>query len=71
MSDGSDRWVDYLPLLALLGFWLQAAVVGSLLSNDLRLVALGVVTLPALAALGLAAREVRRRHKAAERKTAA
>jgi sulfite exporter TauE/SafE len=57
------RLLDYFPLLAYLGFWLQGAALGALLTRDPRLIALGLVTLPALLALGLAAREIRKRQR--------
>jgi len=58
-----DKLLDYFPLLAYFGFWLQGAAISSVITGDPRLMALGVVTLPALAAMVAAAVRIRRRHE--------
>jgi hypothetical protein len=55
-----DKLIDYFPLLAYFGFWLQGAAISSIITGDYKLMLLGLVTLPALAALGLAARKIAR-----------
>ena len=47
--------LDYFPLLSYFGFWLQGALLGSVVTGDWRLMALGAVTLPAVFALVVAA----------------
>lgn len=56
-----DRALDYFPLLAYFGFWFQGAALGALLTRDPRLIAFGLITLPALIALTAAAVKIRRR----------
>lgn len=50
----NSRLVDLLPMLAFLGYWLYAGLFASLMTGDRRLVLLGLVTLPALAAMAAA-----------------
>jgi uncharacterized membrane protein len=57
----SGRMLDYFPILAYAGFWLQGAALAALITREPRLIALGVVTIPAVAALALAALRIRRR----------
>jgi sulfite exporter TauE/SafE len=57
------RRVDYYPIVALVGFWFLAGFLSSLDTGAPRLVALGVITLPALAATGIATRRIRTRHR--------
>jgi predicted branched-subunit amino acid permease len=54
--------LDYFPLLAYLGFWLQGAAIGAVITGDPRLIKLGLVTIPALLALLAAFIKIRRRH---------
>lgn len=53
--------LDLLPIAAFLAFWLMAGLLSALVTADGRLVALGVVTLPAVAAACAAAWRVRPR----------
>ncbi|HUT55769.1 MAG TPA: hypothetical protein VM658_20430 [bacterium] len=57
----ADKRLDYYPILAYAGFWLQGAAVAALLTRDPRLIALGLVTIPAVAAMAVAAVRIRRR----------
>lgn len=57
-----EKFLDYLPLLAYFSFWIQGAFLPSFMTEEPRLVWLGVVTLPALIALILAAMRIRRRN---------
>ena len=57
-----DKLLDFSPLLAYFGFWLQGALLPSFMTEEPRLVWLGIVTLPAIIALILAALRIRRRH---------
>lgn len=50
----NSRLVDLLPMLAFLGYWLYAGLVPAIMTGDSRLVLLGLVTLPALAAMAAA-----------------
>ena len=52
--------VDLYPVVALLGFWLGAGLLGAVATGDARLIGLGVVTLPAVVAALLAAARIRR-----------
>ena len=58
-----DRLLDYFPLLAYFGFWLQGAAISSVFTGEPRLMALGLITLPALAAMAWAALRIRARKK--------
>ena len=58
-----DRALDYFPILAYAGFWLQGAALSALITGDLRLIALGLITLPALFAMALAILRIRVRHR--------
>jgi hypothetical protein len=58
-----DKLLDYFPIIAYFGFWLQGAAISSVFTGDPRLVALGFVTAPAIAAMLWAAFNIRRRHK--------
>jgi sulfite exporter TauE/SafE len=60
-----NRLLDYFPCLAYLGFWFQGALLGSIVTGEPKLMALGIVTLPALLALALAARKIRKGHSQA------
>lgn len=62
-SSRFDRLLDYFPLLAYLGFWLQGAALSAVITGDPRLMKLGVVTLPALLALLAAFLKLRCRHQ--------
>jgi hypothetical protein len=57
-----DRLLDYLPLLAYMGFWLQGALIPALLIGELKLILLGFITAPALAALGIAGYKIGKRN---------
>ncbi len=59
-SSRLDKAIDYFPLLAYLGFWIQGALVSSFITGDWRLMVLGVVTAPAMIAMVLAALKVRK-----------
>ncbi len=48
----------YLPILAYLGFWLQGCLVPSFMTHRPALVALGIVTAPAIIALAVAASRI-------------
>ena len=62
-SSRRDRLLDYFPILAYFGFWLQGAALAALLTRDSRLIALGLVTAPALAAMILAVIKIRKRRQ--------
>ncbi len=64
MMENKDRWTDYLPMLAFLGYWLYAGLLAAAATGDRRLVLLGLITLPVLAAMA----EALRRTSAALRK---
>ena len=59
----SDKMLDYFPILAYAGFWLQGAALAALITRDPRLIALGLVTIPAVAAMLAAVVRIRRRHR--------
>lgn len=46
-----NNMLDYLPVLSFFIFWFQAALGGALYIKDPALIKLGVVTLPAVAAM--------------------
>ena len=56
--------LDLLPIVAFLAFWLMAGLLSALLTEEPRLLALGVVTLPAVVAACVAAWRVRTRPSA-------
>jgi uncharacterized membrane protein len=60
---GFDRVLDYFPMLAYGGFWLQGAFIGALLTGEPRLMKLGFVTAPAIMAMLLAIVKINKRHK--------
>ena len=62
-KDKFDRLLDYFPLLAYFGFWLQGAAISSIFTGEPRLMGLGLVTLPAIAAMLYAAKKIARRHR--------
>lgn len=47
----TDRSLDYFPLIAFALFWFLAAVTGAIQIGDPSLLKLGLVTLPAVAAV--------------------
>lgn len=51
MMEEKDRWIDRLPMLAFLGYWLYAGLLAAVLTGDRRLTLLGLITLPVLAAM--------------------
>ena len=56
MNENSfPRLFRLLPILAFFAYWAYACLAGALLANDPRLVKLGVLTLPLLAAMAAAA----------------
>lgn len=61
-----SRWnqaLDYFPILAYFGFWLQGAALGAILTGDPRLLKLGFVTAPAILAMLLAAVKIHHQHQ--------
>ncbi len=54
--ENRDRWIDRLPMLAFLGYWLYAGLLAALLTGERKLVLLGLITLPVLAAMAAALR---------------
>lgn len=52
----NSRLVDLLPMLAFLGYWLYAGLLAAVMTGDRRLLLLGLVTLPVLAAMAAALR---------------
>jgi|GEM_PF-3507536 len=58
-----DKILDYFPLISYISFWLQGALLPSFMTEDPRLIRLGVVTLPALICFFIAALRLRSRHK--------
>lgn len=56
MKGRGDGWIDYLPMAAFLGYWLYAGLLAAAGTGDPRLLRLGLVTLPALAAMAEAIR---------------
>ncbi|UCD85277.1 MAG: hypothetical protein JSU92_03540 [Deltaproteobacteria bacterium] len=58
-----DKILDYFPILAYFFFWLQGAAIGAIITGDPRLMKLGFVTLPAIAAMILAVFRIRKRHR--------
>lgn len=51
MMERKDRWIDYLPMLAFLGYWFYAGLFAAAATGDRRLVLLGLITVPVLAAM--------------------
>ena len=62
MRSRYDQALDYFPLLAYLGFWVQGALIPSIMTGEVKLMLLGFVTTPALVCLALAALRIRRNH---------
>ncbi len=60
-----DKYLDYFPIIAYFGFWLQGAAIGALMTGEPKLIALGVVTTPAMAAMVYAAYKIRQKEKQA------
>ncbi len=58
-----DGLLDYLPILAYFGFWLQGALIGSIVTREPKLIALGFVTAPAIIAMLLAVVKIRRQSR--------
>ncbi len=56
MTGMKERWIDCLPMVAFLGYWLYAGLLAALLTGERKLVLLGLITLPVLAAMGEALR---------------
>ena len=63
-----DKILDYFPIMAYAGFYLQGAVLAAIKIGDPRLMALGIVTIPAVAAMIVAIIRIRRRHITADEK---
>lgn len=61
-ASSKDRIIDYFPIIAYFGFWLQGAVFAAILTGDTKLMVLGVVTAPAIAAMVLAIFRIARGH---------
>ena len=59
MRPPSNRRLDYYPILAYFGFWLQGALIGALITGEPKLIMLGLVTVPALLALLIAVIKIR------------
>jgi hypothetical protein len=59
----SSHRVDYYPLIAIFSFWLTSAFLPSLIVIRPYVTILGVVTIPALVCIFLAALAIRRKHK--------
>jgi predicted branched-subunit amino acid permease len=57
-----EKAVDYFPLIAYGAFWFQGALIGSIVTEDPKLMALGFVTTPAIAAMIAAAVKIRKEH---------
>ena len=55
--------LDYFPLVSLFCFWFFGAVLGSLQIGDPAHIVLGLVTIPAVVLMLLAALKVRKLHK--------
>ncbi len=62
-SSRFDKILDYFPILAYFGFWLQGAAIGAIITGDPRLMKLGFVTIPAIAAMFLAIFKIHKRHR--------
>ena len=62
-----DKILDYFPIIAYFTFWFQGAAVASLLTGDPRLVKLGFVTIPAIAAMIVAVFKIRKQHRQQEK----
>lgn len=60
-----DKVIDYFPIFAYFGFWFQGAVLGALLTGEPELIALGVVTTPAIVAMVIAIVKIHRAHRQA------
>ncbi len=58
-----EKIVDFFPLIAYGLFWLQGALIGSIVTGEPKLMALGFVTIPAIAAMVAAAVKIRRQQK--------
>ncbi|OGP61133.1 MAG: hypothetical protein A2V67_09095 [Deltaproteobacteria bacterium RBG_13_61_14] len=58
-----DQVLDYFPILAYFGFWLQGAVLGAILTGEPRLMKLGFVTAPAILAMLLAVVRIHHQHR--------
>ena len=60
-SEKFDKLIDYFPVIAYFGFWLQGAAISSIFTGEPRLMALGIVTAPAIAAMIYAAFLIKKR----------
>lgn len=56
MEERKDGWIDRLPMLAFLGYWLYAGLFAAVMTGDGRLLLLGLITLPVVAAMAWALR---------------
>ena len=54
-----DKLLDYFPVIAYFGFWLQGAAISSVVTGEPRLMALGFITAPAIVAMAFAAHKIR------------
>lgn len=58
-----DKLIDYFPIAAYFGFWAQGALIGAILTGEPKLMALGIVTTPAVAAMIIAGVKIYRAHR--------
>jgi len=63
-SSRFNNILDYFPIAAYLGFWLQGGLAGAVITGEARLMALAIVTLPAMAAMTAAVIKIRNRNQA-------
>lgn len=61
-----SKAVDYFPIIAYFLFWFQGALLGALLTGEPKLIALGVVTTPAILAMIIATIKIYRSHSQTE-----
>ena len=59
----TDRTLDYFPLIAFALFWFLSAATGAIQIGDPALLKLGLVTLPAVAAVVYCLLRIRARHR--------
>jgi len=59
-----DKLLNYFPILAYLGYWFYGPFIGALIIGDPRFVKLGLVTIPAIAAMLMVALKIHRSNNA-------
>ena len=60
----NGKLLDYLPIIAFLGYWLYGGLIGALVTGEARLMMLGFVTVPVVGAMLAAAFKLHKIHQA-------